>query len=406
MHRTTATTRLQSLCPLLAILPLLLLSASLQTGCASNLAGTSDDKPILYPARLSKEYAATQPRIQFLKTFSTSHDIEPRNTGFDKFLVGEIEGTTQFIVKPYGVAFLPGKILLCDPRSKHIIVLDLESESFRTFGAGLMKRPNGIAVDPETNRIYVSDVGTGNVLIFDANLNYEGRLEPDNAEEESSGEGGGLIKPVGLVVAGDWLYVCDIGDGLIKVFDKKTKAPVMTFGQGDLPEEDLRWPTNIALSPDGRLFVSDTLEARVEIFSQQGKLIEVLGARGRMAGQFVRPKGISIDRAGRVYVVDSAFENVQLFDDQQRLLLFFPEKADEQQGALNMPTGIAVGYDNVQYFEKYVAPGFDLENVIVVTSQFGFNKVNVYGLVIPQPAPGLESEQPEVEPGETPTATP
>ena len=35
--------------------------------------------------------------------------------------------------------------------------------------------------------------------------------------------------------------------------------------------------------------------------------------------------------------------------------------------------------DNIKYFEQYIHPDFDAEYLIFVTSQFGINKVNVYG---------------------------
>jgi len=38
---------------------------------------------------------------------------------------------------------------------------------------------------------------------------------------------------------------------------------------------------------------------------------------------FARPKGIAIDSEGHYYIADTAFSNIQIFDDKGTLLLFF-----------------------------------------------------------------------------------
>ena len=102
------------------------------------------------------------------------------------------------------------------------------------------------------------------------------------------------------------------------------------------------------------------------------------GAIGTGLGSFARPKGIALDRAGRMYVGDAAFENVQVFDAEGRLLLFFGQPGDKREG-LNLPAGIAIDYDNVELFRAAADPKFAIEYLILVASQFGPNKVDVFG---------------------------
>ena len=66
----------------------------------------------------------------------------------------------------------------------------------------------------------------------------------------------------------------------------------------------------------------DSMNFRVQIFDPDGKFLRVFGKLGDSFGQFARPKGIGVDSEGHVYVVDSAFNNVQIFDETGRLLLF------------------------------------------------------------------------------------
>jgi DNA-binding beta-propeller fold protein YncE len=75
---------------------------------------------------------------------------------------------------------------------------------------------------------------------------------------------------------------------------------------------------------------------------------------GRGFGQFSKPKGIGVDARGRIFVADAAFNNVQIFDGQGRLLLFFGGMGSAP-GQFWMPAGVAVGPDG----RIYVADQFN-----------------------------------------------
>ena len=58
--------------------------------------------------------------------------------------------------------------------------------------------------------------------------------------------------------------------------------------------------------------------------------------------------------------------------------MFFGQPGGNAEG-LNLPAGIAIDYDNVKYFQTYADPKFHIEYLIFVVSQFGPNKVDVFG---------------------------
>ena len=99
---------------------------------------------------------------------------------------------------------------------------------------------------------------------------------------------------------------------------------------------------------------------------------------GNALGSLARPKGVVTDHDNNLYVVDAAFENVQIFNPEARLLLFFGG-AGEKPGSLYLPAGIAIDYLNVPYFERYVDKRFKLKYLIYVCNMTGANKLNVYG---------------------------
>jgi hypothetical protein len=77
--------------------------------------------------------------------------------------------------------------------------------------------------------------------------------------------------------------------------------------------------------------------------------------------------------------VDAAFDNVQLFTRDGQLLLFFG-KAGNKAGDLYLPAKVVVDYKNIEYFKRYADPAFNVEAIILVTSQFGGRLVNIYAL--------------------------
>ena len=95
-------------------------------------------------------------------------------------------------------------------------------------------------------------------------------------------------------------------------------------------------------------------------------------------GLFARPKGVAVDQEGRIYVVDAATQVVQLFDADGKLLMFFGRAGSGTEGELSLPAVVKVNYDSVNLFQKRVAPGFKVEYLVVVSSQFYGDKINVY----------------------------
>ncbi len=88
-------------------------------------------------------------------------------------------------------------------------------------------------------------------------------------------------------------------------------------------------------------------------------------------------KGLAIDRENRLYAVDAAFDNVQVFTREGQLLMFFG-KAGRGPGAMYLPAKVAIDYESVKYFEKYLEPNFEAEYLVFVTNQFGDRMVNIY----------------------------
>ena len=304
------------------------------------------------------------PRIQFLMSFSGSNDIE-RQTAFNRFVVGEKSNVK--LGKPYGIAVYDGRVYVCDTNST-VVVFDFRSKTFEPLkgavGPGQLRQPTNITIDGNGTK-YVTDPVRGQVVVFDRNDEYL----------REYGTPGGW-RPVDAVPFDGRLYVADVEHGLVKVFDLESGEMVKTIGDKGEPSQRLDRPTNLAFDHEGSLHVTDASRFQVVKFDRDGHFLSTIGKAGDNLGHFARPKGLAFDRADRLYAVDAAFNNVQIFDRNGRLLMYFGV-AGQGPGSLVLPAKVTIDYDNVPYFHEFVQPGFQVEYLVFVTSQFGERLINV-----------------------------
>ncbi len=338
-----------------------LLAMVVLVGCTAPAKRPEAD-PVFYPP------APGAPRIQHLKTFSNDRDLGLTSSALANFVLGD-DASEQRLKQPYGVAMFEGKIYVADSRAPGLAVFDLVQKKFSLVtgsGNSRMKRPINVTIDTDGTK-YVTDTGRDQVLIFDR----EDRFVATYGTE-------GQFKPVDTAIMGERLYVVDIGHHQVHVLEKKSGKPLFTFGKPGSGPGEMFHPTNISVGPDGNVYVVETSNFRVQRFTAEGIPVRTYGAVGTVPGSFSRPKGIAIDPKGRLFVADAAFENIQVFDNGGRLLMFFGQPGNGVEG-LNLPAGVAIDHDNVALFQPYADPKFSIEFLILVASQFGPNKVDVFG---------------------------
>ncbi len=273
------------------------------------------------------------------------------------------------IDKPYGVAMHDGKIYVCDTQRLTLTILDLRKKEVRLLGAtglGKLLKPIAVAVAPD-GMIYVADTQLGGVLMYGADEQYIGTIKhPD-------------LHPVGLAVNQKELYVVSMMAGCVEVYDRATCKLVGTISKVGRSKGEVSLPLGVALDKDGNVYIDDLINCRVQRFTPDGKLSLAIGGLGDQPGSFARPKHLAVDSDGIIYVVDAMFQNVQMFNAKGDELMFFGG-AGSHPGAMDLPAGICVDDGDLDLFQQYVHPAFQAERLIVVTNQFGGEKVSVYAL--------------------------
>ncbi|MFH6769721.1 6-bladed beta-propeller [Gaetbulibacter aquiaggeris] len=333
--------------------------------CAPKIADVklTQTKPIFYPQEPDTA------RVQFLRAFSKSTDIEAVQSAFKSSIVGE--QTVLKVEKPYGIATGKGKIYICDLGNNTIDIIDLEAKSFKVLQPELKK---GVAqaintvVDSE-GFIYLANPLQRVISVYDTDFNYMTEF----GKEVN-------YRPIDVAVKGDKIYVPDIQNNRVNIFDKTTKEFLSYFPDSVAGNDDwLYSPTAISIS-NNNIYITDTGDFTVKVYSLKGEFLKKIGALGKGFGQFTRPKGNAVDKEDHVYVLDAAFENAQLFNKDGDLLMFFggPYKGP---GDMYLPAQITIDYSNTTYFEDLVDPRYTLQYLILVTNQYGPDKVSVYGRI-------------------------
>jgi sugar lactone lactonase YvrE len=98
----------------------------------------------------------------------------------------------------------------------------------------------------------------------------------------------------------------------VQAFDRAGKFEFAIGKIGDTTGAIFR-PKAVSVDSEGDLYVVDALWGVVQVFNRQGQLLYTFGAKGTHAGEFQLPSGLFIDPDDHVYVVDSFNRRVQVF---------------------------------------------------------------------------------------------
>lgn len=343
------------------------------------------------------------PRLQFLMNITSADPWITRRSSFADFIVGSRrEGEdTGAIKSPYGVAAHDGKIYICDLGRFLVHVIDMVNRKYATLGeSGQLQKPVNIAIEPDGTK-YVCDAAKRMVAVFDAGDRLVRFLGDP-----------GRCGPMAVAVLGDELFVADAPGGKVEVWDRQGNLKRVIGSLGDGPDQ-FRRPVGIAIGPQGHVFVTDQELSVIKEFEPGGRYVKSIGAPGDRPGFFARPKGIAFDPKGRLFVADAQWDKVQVFDASGQLLLFFGESTGQPHGLVT-PTGVAIDATSMEAFRKYVDPGFEPEYLLLVSNQFGVNKIVVHafghakGAAEPPAAPPAAEKPPVAAPAaeKAPVAAP
>jgi len=303
-------------------------------------------------------------RIEFVGTLASERDVGQSPglaDALNTFLTGE-ETRENFLVQPMDVAVSNDgqRIFVSDLGANTVYAFDLAHSTMEKVVSTnrVWARPFGLALDAEDN-LYVVEQENKTITVVAPNGTIVSQFSHRSFE-----------RPTDIAVDDrrGWIYVVDGSrqkspNHLVYVFDLEGRF-IRTVGKGKGTGPGyLLFPTYVAVSADGMLYVADTVNSRISVFDDTGTFKTQIGKRGDVLGHFDKPKGLAFDPQGNLYVADSGWSNVQVFDGNGEALMFFAERGSEP-GSMSNPTGLDIDTSGRIYVADYLNHRVDVYRII------------------------------------------
>jgi DNA-binding beta-propeller fold protein YncE len=283
--------------------------------------------------------------------YSPAATAKPKATWMDRLAGGQSQEekfnpkTFPFqLLGPTGIAIdSKGLVYVADQKVGAIFIFNTETHDTQLIRNGYEAHfgwINGLAIDDD-DRLFVADGKMRRVLIFNTKHTVENQITD------------GLVDPVGIAIdtTNRFLYVVDTQQDQVIVYDADTLKLLRRIGTGGknhflTTPGDFGAPQGVALDSDGNVYVTDTMNNRVEIFDADGNFISLFGKHGDGPGTFARPKGIAVDVDGHIWVADEMTDRLQVFNKEGQLLTYIGTDHGELPGQFKALVGVAIDKKN------------------------------------------------------------
>lgn len=217
------------------------------------------------------------------------------------------ESGKQFpFISPAGVACdTSGNITVVEKGKNRVVVLSPAGTILHAFGRygreqGQFRGPHGVFIDARS-RIIITDTINCRVQVFDHEGNFLflfGNKGP-----------GKLNYPCYAIFHEGRFYVADTDNDCVKVFDTRGTF-LRTFG------DNFSAPSGIAVYKNKYVLVCDYSNECVKVLSLEGRMLSKFGTSGEGKNQFFGPEAVAVTPQGKIAVSDKLNCRIQILDLQ------------------------------------------------------------------------------------------
>lgn len=219
----------------------------------------------------------------------------------------QAEGSRKF-VSPVGVAVgADGVVYVTDSELGMVARLDRKGNSIGPIGKGHLTRPTGIAYDATTRRIYVIDTGDHQIKVFDID---GGLLDAWGERGDGPGE---FNFPTYVSISGEKLYVADTMNARVQILSTQTGKHLATVGKMGMYIGNMVRPKGVAVDSEGNIYVVESYYDHLLVYNPKGEFLMAIGGVGTEPGKFHLPSGVWVDNHNRIFVADTLNSRVSVF---------------------------------------------------------------------------------------------
>ena len=222
---------------------------------------------------------------------------------------------------------------------------------------------------PDKDALDTTAINDATVLVFDGKTGRLMSTWPNRI----------LAMPHGITVDDqDDVWITDVAWHQVLKFSHDGKL-LKTLGQRGVAGEDTRHfnqPSDVAVSHDGTVYISDGYgNNRIVKFGADGVFRKAWGTKGAAPGQLDLPHALAVSKDGKVYVVDRSNGRIQVFDSEG------VHQALWKDSALKSAQAVKVGRDGRVYVACAGNPGPDDRTGILIFDVTGkvIGKVGRFG---------------------------
>lgn len=211
---------------------------------------------------------------------------------------------------------------------------------------GQFDGPTGIALSNDGETVYVVDSRNQRIQRFASDGTFIGvwsaetdpRLGLAYSSDTNQGASDLIVSDDGLIyVADTWnhrILVLDAGGQIVRELGLSGQLTDIGNSVDPAPEPGLFFgPRSVAVA-DGEIYVTDTGNERVQVFSSDGTFLRAFGGYGTEPGKLLEPVGIAIGPDGNVWVADSGNSRLSVFTRDGAPVRQIPMASWETQGDL------------------------------------------------------------------------
>ena len=254
-------------------------------------------------------------------TVAVKAPIEKLGTPISTILRGK-KSLRGCAIKQSSEVFVTDRNMCC------VVVFTPSGQILRSFGThgsgqGQFYHPSGLTLD-----------GEGNVLVVDSKNHRVQKFTAQGQFLAAIGaEGRGPLQfsyptDIAFNTNSKKFYVVEYLNHRIQILNFDLSTSVLSFGKKGSGKGCFDHPFSVACDSTGNVYVADTFNHRIQIFTAEGKFLRMFGRRGEGRGELGYPMGVVIDTIDMVYVSEHINHRISVFTSDGQFVSSFGRKGN------------------------------------------------------------------------------